>query len=122
MIDSRISGSNVIVTVRGELDLTRSDGFRRDLDAVTEAHPEARRLILCMDRVTFIDSSGLGIIFGTNRRLTARGVGFAIAGPRAQAWRALELLGVPSVIPVYDSLEQALSARPEGGKCRNRSL
>jgi stage II sporulation protein AA (anti-sigma F factor antagonist) len=108
-----LRGSDLIVDLQGELDLTCADRAAQAIDSLIDANRGARRVILRMDRVSFIDSSGIGMVFGRQRRLLARGAVLAIAGPSARVTRTLDLLGVSKLMPVYVSLESALSAREE---------
>lgn len=120
LIEWEVSGNCLVVEIAGELDLTCADEFRRVLDSLIDSHPGVARVILCMDRVAFIDSSGIGVLFGRHRRMALRGGTLAIASPSPQAMRALDLLGVPSVIHVYDTLKQALAAEAEVRKCTRK--
>ena len=111
LFDWVLRGPDLIVDLQGELDLSCAERAAQALDSLTDANRGARRVILRMDRVTFIDSSGIGMVFGRHRRLVARGVALAIAGAGARVSRTLDLLGVSELIPVYASLDRALSAQ-----------
>ncbi len=117
MLEWVLRGSDLIINLQGELDLTCADRTARAIDSLIDANRSARRVILAMDRVSFIDSSGMGMIFGRQKRLLARGAALAIAGPGPRLTRTLDLLGVSKLMPVYMSLEGALSAREEVRKC-----
>jgi stage II sporulation protein AA (anti-sigma F factor antagonist) len=111
LFDWVLRGSDLIVDLQGELDLICAERAAQALDSLIDSNRGARRVILRMDRVSFIDSSGIGMVFGRHRRLASRGVTLAIAGASARVTRTLDLLGVSELMPVYASLERALSAQ-----------
>ncbi len=106
-----LRGSDLIVDLQGELDLSCVERAAQALDSLVDANRGVRRVILRMDEVSFIDSSGIGMVFARHRRLTACGATLAIAGASARVARTLDLLGVSELMPVYASLECALSAQ-----------
>ncbi|MDD2201730.1 MAG: anti-sigma factor antagonist [Firmicutes bacterium] len=120
MIRCTLYGKSLVLEVAGELDLNNAEEFRTALDSLIDSHPDVRQVVLCMDQVTFIDSSGIGVLFGRQRRMASRGGALSIASPGPQARRALDLLGVPSIMRVYDSREQALAAEAEVRKCTRK--
>jgi stage II sporulation protein AA (anti-sigma F factor antagonist) len=120
LIRCTLYGKSLVLEVAGELDLNNAEEFRTALDSLIDSHPDVRQVVLCMDQVTFIDSSGIGVLFGRQRRMASRGGALSIASPGPQARRALDLLGVPSIMRVYDSREQALAAEAEVRKCTRK--
>jgi anti-anti-sigma factor len=53
-----------------------------------------------MDQVSFLDSSGVGVIVFLYKRLKAQNRGFEIDGARGQPQELMELLRIDKVIPV----------------------
>lgn len=112
-IDCFVKGANLVARPTGELDLQVADTFRYQL----ERHLSTRgvkNLVLNLSRVSFIDSSGLGVILGRYRRLKAAGGEVAIVGPPPPVYRLLELAGLPKLVRFYASEEEALGSL-EGG-------
>ncbi len=105
MDDERLFGvrtkalpDGVAVVARGEIDLSSSGDLRQ---ALTEA--EGDPVILDLREVTFLDSSGLGVIVGQNKRAAAEGFRFAVAVAGAPAVRRiLELSGLAKVLEVVE--------------------
>jgi anti-anti-sigma factor len=98
------------VTVTGEIDISNRDRFR---DALTPQR-DHRLLVVDLTRVTFIDSSGCAAIVAGVHRQRRSGGGLAIAC-RADNRRVrivLETLGIDTVAPLYDTLDEARSAEP----------
>ncbi len=66
-VEARWDGSSVVVTVRGEVDAATCEGLRAALLDVTERG--AAQVAIDLHDVSFIDSSGLGVIVGAVKRL-----------------------------------------------------
>jgi anti-anti-sigma factor len=78
--------------LRGEIDLAVCDTLRRDLEAVV-ATPDTHLLIDATD-VTFIDSSGIGVIIDTHLALEADGRHMLIVNMPPAVRKPFELLGI----------------------------
>jgi len=90
------------VKVMGELDLATANNFRETTDrAIDEIM--GLNLIIDLAKVTFIDSSGLGVILGRFRKIRAKGGQMILVGLSANIKRILELSGILSFIPVCSS-------------------
>ena len=63
-IDLTRSGSTLVVKVHGELDLSTSPVFRDKIEAELARDENIRHLVLDLEDVSFIDSSGLGAVLG----------------------------------------------------------
>lgn len=99
----------VIARVAGDLDLDTAPRFREMVDAAVLA-AGADRLVLNLTRVTFIDSSGVGVILGRYRSMAAHGGRIALVTGPARVTRVLELAGVPQVMGCYRSESEAVAA------------
>ncbi|NDU78776.1 anti-sigma factor antagonist, partial [Actinomadura sp. DSM 109109] len=60
-------GDAVVVRLAGELDLYNANTVREELVSQTDRKP--RRLVVDLGRVTFIDSTGLGVLIEGRSRL-----------------------------------------------------
>ena len=78
--------------LRGEIDLAVCDALRRDLEAVV-ATPDTH-LLIDASAVTFIDSSGIGVIIDTHLALEADGRHMLIVNMPPAVRKPFELLGV----------------------------
>jgi anti-sigma B factor antagonist len=97
----------IIVGLTGELDLYNAHLVRDELIAAAARGPE--RLVIDLSGVTFIDSTGLGILIEARTRLANRRA-FLLAGPGLETRRALEISGLDRHFAVHDSVDEALSA------------
>lgn len=61
----------LVVSLEGELDHCSAQDVRDELDALI-ADPHIRHLVLDMGALTFMDSSGIGVLLGRYRTLSQR--------------------------------------------------
>jgi len=100
-------GETLVVSVCGDFDLVVADCCRRDIDEKWKS-TEVRDMVFDLERVTFIDSSGLGVILGRYRKVKENGGRVAIVGAAPRVNRILKLSGITLLIPVYPALTTAL--------------
>jgi len=108
-IDFAADKRTLIVRVCGELDLAGADEFRQEVDLAIEKNC-SNNIILNLQEVSFIDSSGLGVILGRYKKITVRGGKLAIAGAPVQVKRILELSGVLGISKAFENETEALEA------------
>ena len=100
-----------VVTVSGEIDMVSVARLREQL---FELAASGEPVVADLDRVSFIDSTGLGVLVGTVRRATAHGGSFQVVSAQPNFWRVFRMAGLDSAIPLTRTLaeaQQALAAR-----------
>ncbi len=97
----------VIVAARGEIDIVTSPELRA---ALLDERAQAPNVVLDLREVTFIDSSGLGVIVGQQKRAHEREERFAVAvGGSLAVQRILDLSGLAKVLDIVDDPSERLS-------------
>ena len=95
-----------VVTAPEEIDIANAAGLRAAL--LEAARPGPAMVVVDMSRTRFCDSAGLNALVTADRQARASGgevrlvVGAGVA-------RVVALTGVDRVVPVFDSLEDALT-------------
>jgi anti-sigma B factor antagonist len=97
-----------LVTLTGECDL-HSGRHLRDV-LTSEVSRGARRMILDLSRLSFMDSTGMQILLSVRTVLNVRDGSLALVSPLPVVARILELTGADQYLPVYGSLEDAQTA------------
>ena len=106
----RIDGSVMTALIEGEIDHHGARGVRDGIDECF-AESGARRLVLDMSRVKFMDSSGLGLILGGYAKAEARGASFAVADPSDSVRRVLDVAGAGRIVEIADTKEKTARGR-----------
>jgi anti-anti-sigma factor len=93
----RASDGNLLVEVRGEIDLETSTRLRAILvDTATRQMP--KQIMVDLLHVTFIDSTGIGALAAGRNAAQRMGLGFAVRHPNAVVAAQLRQTGL------YDTL------------------
>ncbi|GAB3996552.1 STAS domain-containing protein [Nocardioides marmoraquaticus] len=104
-VDLRLAGEAVTVTVRGEVDLHASPQLRARLAAAVEE--EVDLVLVHLDGVTLIDSTGLGVIVGAWKAQRAAGRELEIVCSRPEPLKMLRLTGLDRVVTVHPGLPES---------------
>lgn len=104
----KIEGQALIATLEGELDLHTSPQFKTEITALLDTHPQTKYLLLNVQNLSFIDSSGLGVILGRYKELQRREgkLFFVQANPRIK--RILQLSGFEKISEFANSTNEVL--------------
>lgn len=98
-------GGVCVVTVTGEVDVYTSPQLKlRLLEAIEGG---CSRLVIALDGVSFIDSSGLGVLVGALRRLKERGDELFLVCTRDQVLKILRITGLDTVFHIAATLDEA---------------
>ena len=89
------------VVIAGELDHCAAPQIRRRLDEVL-ADENITHLTLDLENLTFMDSSGIGVLLGRLRRLAARGGSLSVKGMQPSVEKLFRLSGLDRVIGIID--------------------
>lgn len=92
-----------VVEIAGEIDLTNAAELESRLEDATAGR---RGLVVELNRVSFIDSAALHVLFRTARRLTRDRFG-VVLDPAAAVARTLTIVGLPDVVTLRGSIEEA---------------
>jgi len=98
---------SLIVRLKGELDHHTSIVFRQAVEKELEKEI-IQNLIINMENLTFMDSSGIGVILGRYRQVKARGGKVIICGLGKHNQKILEMGGLLKLIPVSSDEQKAL--------------
>lgn len=100
--------SALVVKLEGELDQHSAVNLRSVLDKkICEG---CDNLIFDLEKLEFMDSSGIGVIIGRYKNLSALGGRTAIAAMKPHVERIIKLSAIDRIIPLYKSVSEALSA------------
>ena len=87
----------LVVRLSGELDHSEATRLRADIDALIR-ETGTRRLILDLNGLDFMDSSGIGLIIGRYKLMARRGGSVAVLGPDARVDRLFRMAGLYQLV------------------------
>ena len=98
-------GTTVVVAA-GEVDLYTSPGLH---EALIAAGACTTRIIVDLQAVTFLDSTGLGVLAGAFTRAREHDGSVSLVGPSGLVREVLHITRLDEAMPVYASLDDAIA-------------
>ena len=103
-----IMGSTLVAELFGELDHHAAEPAREKVDETLDNYG-VNNLVLDFSNVSFMDSSGIGMVLGRYRKMGETDGKVAIASCSKTIRNILNMAGVFSVIDYYDTKEEAVA-------------
>jgi len=109
---SAASGTTVI-EVSGEIDVYTAPRLREALVSLVDAGNY--RVIVDMERVEFLDSTGLGVLVGGLKRVRAHDGGIDLVCTQGRILRIFKITGLSKVFNIFDTVQEAVAshAKPD---------
>jgi anti-sigma B factor antagonist len=103
----------VVVTMPAEIDITNADRIGGELSMAIAGG--AAVVVADMTATRFCNSSGISMLVLAHRQAAANGAELRLVVPAAAVLRALKLVRMERLLPIYPSLDAALTpeAAPE---------
>lgn len=98
----------LIVRLAGEIDHHEATDLREHWQQVIREN-EIDHVILNLEAVTFMDSSGIGVILGRYKETNTRGGQFIVCAIQPSVHRLFTMSGLNKIIQVTKNEESALS-------------
>lgn len=103
---NRVNDS-LVVTLVGELDHHSAEEVRVKIDDRIDRE-NIKKMIFDFSEVTFMDSSGIGVVIGRYKKLSMRKGELSIVSVNNSIKRVFELSGMFKIIKVYENLDDAV--------------
>lgn len=97
MIKHTARGDTMTVVLEGELDHHSAQSVRAELESLI-ASPHVRHLVLDLGKLSFMDSSGIGVVLGRYKTLAKRGGSVAVRSPNAHVDRIFTMSGLYQIV------------------------
>lgn len=107
-VETQKVGKALVVRCGGELDMRTAPQFRQEIEEKLNNFETILSLILNFADVSFVDSSGLGVILGRYKKMAQRGGQVMLVSVPPQVRKVFELSGIFKIIAHYDSEQEAL--------------
>ncbi len=90
-------GTTLVVKIDGEIDHHTAQIFKTEVDREINLR-NIVNLVLDFDGVTFMDSSGIGVVVGRYKEIAARGGKVMIIRVKPQVDKILEISGLKTIL------------------------
>jgi anti-sigma B factor antagonist len=99
-------GSVTVITPQGEIDVATAPGLRHHLDKGIDQ--DSGPVVVELTSVTFIDSTGLGVLVGAQKHCDEAGREMRIVVTDPRIRKVFAITGLRDHFEMHDSLEPAL--------------
>ncbi|MDQ2086134.1 anti-sigma F factor antagonist [Herbivorax sp. ANBcel31] len=99
--------TTLIACLSGELDHHSAEYVRQKIDNELMKSSN-RNMIFDFSQVSFMDSSGIGVIIGRYKNIQKLNGEMAIINVNNRVKRIFEMSGLLKIIPAYDNMEEAI--------------
>lgn len=100
--------STCVLTLSGEVDIYSSPALRNALAAASAEG--CSMIVVDLNGVSFIDSSGLGVLVGALRRAREAGGDLKVVSAQEFVGRIMRITGLDHVFALHATLDEALGA------------
>jgi stage II sporulation protein AA (anti-sigma F factor antagonist) len=90
-------GTTLVAKLDGEIDQSNATEIREKIDREISLN-NMKNLVLDFDKVTFMDSSGIGMLIGRVKLIKARGGKILIIRTQPQVDKIIELAGLKKIM------------------------
>jgi anti-sigma B factor antagonist len=108
----RSANGHAVVALAGELDLSTIPRFEGHL---LEELRDRESVIVDLTRLTFIDSSGIGVLIKAHRAVNSAGGLHLVVSDGSQVERVFTLAGIGSALPIFLDRDAAIAALDRPG-------
>ena len=105
-LETRAVGDFTVVEVAGEIDVYTAPKLRECL--VELVNSGRHNLVVDMERVEFLDSTGLGVLVGGLKRVRAHDGSLRLVCTQERILKIFRITGLTKVFPIHDSVPGAV--------------
>ncbi len=98
-VEISVNGEVTTAYLNGEIDHHSAAAIREKIDTATEQNMSSL-LVLDFTAVTFMDSSGIGLVMGRYRNIVRRGAKLHITGTSPQIYKVMKLSGIEKLATI----------------------
>ena len=98
-----------VVNVEGEIDIYTAPRLRELL--IDLAGKNNHQLIVNLEKVGFLDSTGLGVLVGGLKRVRTHDGSLDLVCTQERILKIFKITGLTKVFGIYQSVDQAIAAR-----------
>lgn len=108
-ITQRAVRDATVLDLKGDLTYSNRAVFKTAVEQVKSRG--CRHLIVNLEQVRFVDSSGLGLLVLLSQSFKLQHDRLSLLKPQSYVREIMSLANIPKMIPLYESEEDALAAR-----------
>lgn len=109
MLNTKKVGEKLVVYLEGRLDVSVSNEIEEELARLIDQEGH-NQIVLNMDKVEYMSSSGFRACIATLRKLNAKNGTLKLSNIRPSVKRIFDVIELTSLFDIHESEEEALNA------------
>lgn len=106
-VTSRESGDRTVIEVKGEIDVYTAPVLREELTSLIDS--EHTTIVVDLTQVSFMDSTGLGVLVGALKKVRTLGGDLALVIDQEKILKVFRITALTQVFTIHPTLEAALA-------------
>ncbi|NLB53439.1 MAG: anti-sigma F factor antagonist [Syntrophomonadaceae bacterium] len=106
-IELKLIRNTLIIRLKGEFDMLKAEKIRRQIDERLQ-DDQVRNLVFNLEKVSFVDSSGLGVIIGRYKKVKEKDGNMYIVGAQPVVKKILVLSGINKLVPLFKNEQEIM--------------
>ena len=98
-ISTYVQNGILHIVLDGEMDEHSASAARRETDRLIDLSPPLDKAYIDLERVTFMDSTGIGFLIGRYKTFSRFGLPVYISNPNRETDKILTLGGIYALLP-----------------------
>ena len=94
-----VSNGTLYIYLYGELDECSAVKSRDNIDKIIDDYCHVKNVVFDLSKVTFMDSTGIGMLIGRYKKIKAKRLPAYIQNPSVLAERILQISGLYKIMP-----------------------
>jgi anti-sigma B factor antagonist len=111
-VTSKSSEKAVVIYVDGDLTTNSSPEVEAEIKEILEG--TAKNVVINVERVNFIASTGLRILLALGKRLNSQGLKLTVCSMNSTTKSVFEMSGFSKLFPTFENEQEALAAFSKG--------
>ena len=106
-VTSRQSGDRTVIEVKGEIDVYTAPVLREEISTLVDA--DHTTIVVDLTQVSFMDSTGLGVLVGALKKVRTLGGDLALVISEEKILKVFRITALTQVFSIHPSLDEALA-------------
>ena len=106
-VTSRASGDRTVVDVTGEIDVYTAPALREELASLIDS--DHTDLVVNLTSVTFMDSTGLGVLVGALKKARTLGGDLQLVIDQEKILKVFRITALTQVFSIHPTVDEALA-------------
>jgi anti-sigma B factor antagonist len=111
-LETQVRGEASVLALRGEIDVYTAPRLRQAIVDLVDGG--AKRIVIDMEKVDFLDSTGLGVLVEGLKRVKTREGTLSIVATHDKILKIFDITGLNKAFPIHAAVDDALKEPVSG--------